>query len=150
MSQVIAGEAGFFLASFFLGVCILFAYDILKSFRKGIPHSGIIISAEDFLFWCAAGVAVFGVAYQKNSGNIRGFALAALVFGMLLYYQTVSPRIVKIFTAIFGGIYRAFAVVCCLILSPAGKSAKKVWKIVQKALKNRAKEVRIIIRKNKG
>lgn len=147
MSQIIADEAYFFLASLLTGVLILFGYDILRGLRRGVPHSGGMISVEDFLYWSAAGAAVFFTAYQRNSGSVRGYAIAAILLGMILYYQTVSPLVLWIFSFLFGHFYRGIAAFCRLILSPAKKSLKKMWKIAEKTLKNRVKEVKIIVRK---
>lgn len=147
MSRVIAGEAQFFAASFLTGVWILFGYDILRALRRGVPHSGGAVSAEDFLYWCAAGAAVFLTAYRENHGSIRGYAAIAVLFGMLAYHQTVSRTVVKVFSFLFGHLYGGLAGICRLMLSPAGKSLKKVWKIAGKTLKNRIKEVKIIARK---
>lgn len=147
MSQVIAGEAAFFLASFATGIGILFGYDILRGFRRGVPHSGRIISVQDFLYWCAAGIMVFYTAYRENRGNIRGFAVAALLLGMLVYYQVASSAVVRLLSFLFSHIYKGVVSVFLLLLSPAGKSAKKTGKIVRKILKNRIKEVRILLRK---
>lgn len=147
MSQIIAGEAYFFLASLLTGALILFGYDILRGLRRGVPHSGSMISLEDFFYWSAAGAVVFFTAYQRNSGSVRGYAVAALVLGMILYYQTLSPLVLWIVSFVFGHFYRGIGTFCRLILSPAGKSLKKVWKIAGKILKKRVKEVRIIVRK---
>lgn len=147
MSQIIAGEAGFFLASFLTGALILFGYDILRAFRRGVPHNGKAVSAEDFLYWCAAGIAIFMLSYLKNNGSIRGFALAALLLGMAFYHLTVSESVVKILSFFFLQIYRGIAAVFRLILLPAGTSLKKMRKIVRKTLKNKIKEVKITIAK---
>lgn len=147
MSQVIAREAGFFLASFLTGVLLLLAYDIIRGFRRGVPHSGSVVSAEDFFYWSIAGVVVFGVAYKMNNGSIRGFAVAALLLGMVCYRGTFSPLVVRVSAFVFSCLHRGIAGVCRLILFPAGKSVKKIRKIVRKALKNAGKEVKIIRKK---
>lgn len=147
MSQVIAGEADFFLASFLMGVCILLGYDFLRSLRRGVPHSGCLVSVQDFLYWCGAGVAIFYTAYRKNSGNIRWFAFAALLMGMVLYYRIVSPWVVRGLSFCFLHLYRWISAFFALILSPAGKSAKKLKKFAEKALKKHVKEIKIMFKK---
>ena len=147
MSQIIASVADFFLISFVTGACILFGYDILRGLRRGIPHSKGMVSIQDFLYWCAAGIIVFYMAYRENNGSVRGFAIAAFLLGMIFYYQTVSAVIVRAFSALFFWLYKGVSSIFCLLLSPAGKSAKKMWKITRKILKNRIKEVRIMLGK---
>ena len=147
MSEIIAGEAGFFLVPFLTGALILFGYDILRALRLGLPHSGGVVSAEDFLYWCVAGVAVFAVSYLKNNGSIRGFALAALGLGMLFYHLVISRIVVKVLSFFFCHIFGGIAAVFRVILMPVGKSLKKMKKIVRKTLKKKIKEVRITITK---
>ena len=91
MSEVIRHEIWFFFFSLLSGVILLCAYDQLRVLRRVIPHNGFFQSLEDFFFWTAAGIFCFGVAFRGNSGSIRGFSLAALVFGMWVYHRTVSP-----------------------------------------------------------
>ncbi|MCI5900807.1 MAG: spore cortex biosynthesis protein YabQ [Firmicutes bacterium] len=147
MNSMIANEAGFFLISFFTGVLVLFGYDILRALRLGLPHSGGAVSTEDFLYWCGAGAAVFVVSYVKNNGSIRGFALAALGLGMIFYHLAISKAVVKVFSFFFCHVFGGIAVVFRVLLLPAGKSVKKMRKIVRKTLKKKIKEVRIVITK---
>lgn len=68
-----------------LGVCLMFVYDIIRVLRLLIPHSFVVISIEDVLYWIAAGIAMFIMLYKEDSGNIRWFAVAITFLGMLIY-----------------------------------------------------------------
>ena len=70
-----------------LGVLMMIAYDILRIFRRILPHNTAAVAVEDILYWLACGVCIFRMLYVENSGAIRGFAIAAVVLGMLLYLQ---------------------------------------------------------------
>ena len=147
MSTVILAEAQFFAAAFIAGVFLLSGYDILRSFRRVFCHSLFAVSIEDFVYWCVAGIFLFLLFYEKNNGEIRGYAVAALGMGMLIYHFTLQNAVLKIFFLLFRFLYLGIAGVFRLILLPAGKSLKKMRKIVRKTLKNKIKQVRIVIDK---
>ena len=147
MSAAIYSEAVFFAVLFAVGALLLFGYDILRAFRMEFHHSGGMVSLEDFVYWCAAGIYLFLVFYEKNNGEIRGYAIAALGIGMLFYHITVQKIVIKIFSALFRLLYRGIAGILRLFLLPAGKSLKKMRKNVRKTLKNKIKQVRMVVDK---
>ena len=147
MSAVILSEAAFFAVSFAAGALLLSGYDILRAFRRAFSHSARWIALEDFVYWCAAGIYLFLLFYEKNNGEIRGYAHAALGIGMLVYHFTLQNGVLKIFSAFFRGIRLGIAGFFRLLLLPAGKSFKKMRKIVRKTLKNKIKRVRMVIDK---
>ena len=53
MHTVIAAEALFFVLAFAKGAGIMLGYDILRAFRRGFPHGGRLVAAEDFFYWDA-------------------------------------------------------------------------------------------------
>ncbi len=87
MSEGIIFELQFFFSSFLLGVMMTIAYDGIRIFRRIFPHGGVIVAIEDLAYWLTCGVCIFRMLYVKNSGAIRGFAIAAVVLGMLVYLQ---------------------------------------------------------------
>lgn len=50
MHTVIAAEALFFVLAFAKGAGIMLGYDILRAFRRGFPHGGRLVAAEDFFY----------------------------------------------------------------------------------------------------
>jgi len=91
--MAITWEAELFVRAFQLGIILMIIYDCLRIFRMILPHNIVFISIEDFIYWIFNGFAVFRLLYSENDGVIRGFALAALFGGMLLYCWLVSPFI---------------------------------------------------------
>ena len=85
MHTVIAAEALFFVLAFAKGAGIMLGYDILRAFRRGFPHGGRLVAAEDFFYWVFAWIFVFLMFRDRNYGQIRGYVLAALILGMLFY-----------------------------------------------------------------
>lgn len=83
-------ELQFFSKAFLLGAAMMTAYDVIRIFRRLIPHGTAAVAVEDILYWLFCGVNIFRMLYVENSGAIRGFAIAAVVLGMLLYLQIMK------------------------------------------------------------
>ena len=87
MSEGILFELQFFSKAFLLGAVMMILYDGVRIFSRILPHGAAAVAAEDILYWLFCGVCIFRMLYVENSGAIRGFAIAAVVLGMLLYLQ---------------------------------------------------------------
>ena len=87
MSEGILLELQFFGRAFVWGILMMILYDGIRIFRKLIRHSVAAVAVEDILYWLVCGVLIFRMLYLENSGAIRGFAIAAVIIGMLLYLQ---------------------------------------------------------------
>ena len=90
-----AGENEFLLHALFMGIFITFIYDLLRIFRKVVPHRGFFVSAEDLLFWIYCGEEVFLLMYHESDGTLRWFAVLGALTGMFLYRKLISPYFVK-------------------------------------------------------
>ena len=87
MSGEILLELQFFVRAFLWGIFLALVYDLIRIFRRLVSHGTAALAVEDILYWLACGVLIFRMLYQENSGAIRGFAIAAVVLGMLLCLQ---------------------------------------------------------------
>ena len=96
MSQDIVRQVTFFLHSILMGLIITFAYDWILILRKLFRHGRFLMSAEDFFYWFACGIAVFYMLYRENSGVLRWFAVMGAALGMFFYKATVKNRLVYI------------------------------------------------------
>ena len=90
-----AGENEFLLHALFMGIFITFIYDLLRIFRRVVPHRGFFVSAEDLFFWIYCGEEVFLMMYHESDGTLRWFAVLGALAGMFLYRKLVSPFFVK-------------------------------------------------------
>lgn len=90
-----ASENEFLIHSLFTGVFITFLYDILRIFRRVIPHGGFLVSLEDFVFWVYCGSEVFLLMYHESNGTLRWFAVMGALTGMFLYKKFISFLFVK-------------------------------------------------------
>lgn len=87
MSEGIFLELQFFARAFLWGVFLALLYDFIRLFRCLVRHGTLALAVEDILYWLACGILIFRMLYEENSGAIRGFAIAAVILGMLLCLQ---------------------------------------------------------------
>lgn len=147
MSEVIKNEVIFFGISLLVGIVILFGYDILRAVRKVFPHGNLWLAIEDFIYWTAAGITASCIIFLKNSGIVRGFSLIAIVLGMFLYYKSISRYIVKGISWGLQVITGVIRWILHIITFPVLFLSKKMRKIARKTLKNKIKEVKMILYK---
>ncbi|MDK2808011.1 MAG: hypothetical protein PWP24_745 [Clostridiales bacterium] len=130
MSEMIAAEVHFYLASFVWGMTFAAIYDILRIARRLFPHRGILVAFEDLIFWVGSAVLVFRMIYRYNDGKIRIPGMLVLFLGMLLYHFAIGKPIVE-------GINR-------YLFLPI----KKIMRKFRKLLKNQGKKVKILLKQN--
>ena len=94
VSTSIYQELLFLGSSVLVGMGLFFLYDILRIFRRILPHGNIWIGVEDFLYWIIFTGVVFVLLYRENDGMVRGFAFGGLLVGMACYYLLLSRLIV--------------------------------------------------------
>lgn len=127
-------ELQFFGLAVLRGVGILMLYDLLRIFRRVVPHGVWLIAAEDVLYWIGTALLVFQLLYRENDGAVRGYALFAVAVGMLLYHQTLSNWMVEhiagILKLIFGIVLKPFRLIwgkIVQVLRMAVRFYKKKW-----------------------
>ena len=107
-------------------------YDVFRILRKAIPHKNAIIQLEDLLYWLLISLLFFYFALPKNYGEIRLFAIAGAVIGMILYFCTLSILIMHVSTAIIELIKKIVYGVVWLLLAPIRFAAKILASPVRK------------------
>lgn len=90
MSGVVRQELFFFGASILTGLALLWLYDVLCIFRRIVSHRDWVVSAEDFLYWCAAAVIIFRMIFETNDGVIRIHAFAGILIGVWAQWRIQS------------------------------------------------------------
>lgn len=90
-----ANENEFLLHALLMGIFITFVYDVIRIFRRVIPHNSFFVSLEDLGFWIYCGGSVFLLMYHESNGELRWFAIFGAIVGMLLYKKLFSPPFVK-------------------------------------------------------
>ncbi len=130
-----ANENEFLLQSLFMGVFITFIYDILRIFRRVIPHRKFAISLEDILFWIYCAVKVFLMMHHESNGTLRWFAVLGALTGMLLYKKLFSPFFVKWVSFGLQKVIGFVAKIVSILFKPFMAVGKKAAKTANKAKK---------------
>lgn len=138
-------ELQFFGLAALRGVLILVLYDLLRIFRRVVPHGVWSVAAEDILYWIGTALLIFQLLYRENDGAVRGYALFAVAAGMLLYHQTLSNWVVEH----IAGILRLVLGILFAPIRIAGRKIVQVMKVAarfyKKKLKKQLKEFIIIL-----
>lgn len=143
VSVAIGQEAGFLGVSILLGMGLFFLYDILRIFRRIVPHGNIWIGVEDFIYWLICTGAVFVMLYQENDGMVRGFALGGVIVGMLLYFAIFSRYVIRINVLVLRSILKVGKKIIVFLFGPFYKLARKILVFIRKQLKKFFRAVKI-------
>lgn len=138
-------ENVFLLHASLMGVLITFVYDLLRIFRRVIPHSSFFVSLEDLIFWIYCSVKVFLLMYHESDGTLRWFAVLGALGGMFLYKKLLSGLLVKYCSLMLGKLLGIIGKLLGVLMKPlrflgkkAGAGAGRVTGRV-KLLRNRIK-----------
>ena len=113
-----ASENEFLLHALLMGIFITFVYDILRIFRRVVPHKGFFVSLEDLGFWIYCAAEVFLMMYHESDGNLRWFAVIGAMVGMFLYKKLVSPWFVRYVSLWLGKAFQLLGKVLNFLLKP--------------------------------
>lgn len=145
MSPGILKELQFFGLAVIRGVLILIIYDLLRIFRRVVPHGVCAVALEDVLYWAGTALLIFQLLYRENDGAVRGYALFAVAVGMLFYHQTVSGWLVEHIAGIlnwcFGILLKPFRIVWKKVV----QVCRMAVRFYKKKLKKKLKEFIIIL-----
>lgn len=130
MSDVIRQETIVFFLSVLHGLGLIFVYDLLRALRRAVPHGIFAVSVEDFFFWIAAGFLTFCLVFLRTDGVVRGYVAAGIGIGCILYHFTVSPLVVKLFSALFRTVKKTVIWLCRAVSAPF----RTVWKFLKKII----------------
>lgn len=104
VSEEIYRQATLLAGSFGLGAWLMFCYDLLRISRLLLPAKTWLISLEDVFYWMYVSASVFSLLYRQNDGILRGYVIAGVVLGMLLYDRIISRNLLKVLQKIMEGI----------------------------------------------
>lgn len=90
MSPEILVEAEFMLQALFLGLILYFLYELIKIFRKVIPHGKVSMGFEDVFYWLGNTYLIFKLLFKYNYGIIRWFVILGVGTGMLICKITLG------------------------------------------------------------
>ncbi len=129
------------LHALLMGIFITFVYDLLRIFRRVIPHAAFFVSLEDIAFWIYCGAEVFLLMYHEGDGSLRWFAVMGAMAGMFLYKKLISELFVKYVSLALGKILEALGKIIkflcrpfCFVGRKAGKTARRAGGRVHRLL----------------
>ncbi|MCD8038159.1 MAG: spore cortex biosynthesis protein YabQ [Lachnospiraceae bacterium] len=96
MSENIIADFDLWLASVAAGLCMAFAYDLLRLLRRLVRHGRLAVDFEDLLYWTLCFFASFTLLYYGNNGVIRFVAVLGAAIGMLIYSVSVGRFFVRL------------------------------------------------------
>ena len=101
MIITMAGQLKQLAAMMICGFLLALAYDLIRFFRRAVPHNNIFIALEDMVFWPIAAVITFLAILWLDFGQIRGFMLMGEAMGAVVYYVLISAVFLKISMFLF-------------------------------------------------
>ncbi len=139
-----ATENEFLLHALLTGIFITFVYDVIRIFRRVVPHNSFFVSLEDLGFWIYCGGTVFLLMYHESNGELRWFAVFGAVTGMLFYRKLFSPPFVKYVSLILSKILEGLGKILRWLLRPfhlilrkIGRGIHRFGRRIRKAIKIR-------------
>ena len=131
MNTMISMEVKFFLMSVMWGAILLVIYDCLRIFRKVIEHDSVWISIEDIIYWAFSAVLIFRMMYELNNGIIRGFSIAGVVLGMIVYKYSISEYVVKGISFVLIQVKKFIKKMIHILLKPLQFVRKKLLQLLR-------------------
>lgn len=157
---LVSSQVLVFFYSCFLGAALGVAYDVIRIFRRAIPHNYAVIGIEDFAFFVLVALQSFRFMIGVLDGRVRCFIVIGEILGWVLYFFTISIvimgiseqiiRFVKAILRLFGKyiLYPIFYVIRKIIgilMIPfvfMGKKAESAAKDAGREIKTRAKKLK--------
>lgn len=131
-----ANENSFLLYALLMGIFITFIYDIIRIFRRVVPHGSFLVALEDIAFWIYCAAEVFLLMYHESNGTLRWFAVLGAMMGMFSYKKLISTPFVKYISLLLQKllmlIRKGFAVFLKPFRLVGGKAAGAAGKAVKK------------------
>ena len=98
MNQVVSTQTLLFITCILIGVIMGMLYDLIRIFRKIIPHSNWSVQIEDAIYWVVCALTGFSILYMHNYGQIRFFVFIGIILGSVFYFCTFSIIFMKFAT----------------------------------------------------
>lgn len=135
----------FLMHSMLMGIFITFVYDLLRIFRRVVPHARLLVSLEDLAFWVYCGAEVFLLMYRESNGTLRWFAVLGALAGMFFYKKIVSPLFVKYTSLLLGKALELLGRILKWLCRPFCFAGRKTGSAARRAggrLRRRMKKIR--------
>lgn len=112
------------LAFFITGICIGIIFDFFRIIRKSFKTPDILTYIQDILFWILVGILLLFTVFTFTTGEIRIYMFIFLIFGLLIYFISIS----KYFVLINIKILACFKSIIIFLLNPFIKFFQNFFK----------------------
>lgn len=127
-----ASENILLLHALLLGIFITFVYDLLRIFRRVVPHNGFFVALEDLAFWVYCGAEGYLLMYHESDGNLRWFAVLGAMTGMFLYKKLLSGLLVKYVSLALNKVLGVLGKIAGFLLKPFRLAGRKAGRGVRR------------------
>lgn len=97
MLEIIYSQGDMFVVSLIMGIGMGFTYDILRSIRKTFIHGDLAVGIEDIAYWLVWTWVFIENIFKFNDGSFRIYIFVVAFTGLLIYKNTISRGIFKMF-----------------------------------------------------
>ncbi|MGL5674878.1 MAG: spore cortex biosynthesis protein YabQ [Cellulosilyticaceae bacterium] len=118
MNEIVNTQTLLFIRAIEIGILFGMVYDLVRIFRKIIPHPNWLVQLEDSLYWLACMFIGFSILYIHNFAEIRLFVFLGMILGGILYLATFSIVFMKIATWIIEWMRRIIKAIIEAVLVP--------------------------------
>ncbi len=98
MSLSLNQQVFIFLIMALYGACASMLFDFFKSVYKIFKLPAFAVGICDIIFWVIVSISAFFTLFTVNDGQIRVFEFLAMVLGSVIYFLTLSPPVVFVFS----------------------------------------------------
>lgn len=146
-----------FLQACLLGVLLGIIYDVFRILRQLFSCSKITIFVQDLLFFSISTLLTFLFLVATNHGQIRIYLIAGELFGIWLYFQSLSKIIIAFTHWLIILFKKLFSPIICMIKAIFSQISRffnflnsKIKNIFRNRFFPLKKDVRIVYNKRNG
>lgn len=140
MADIISRQLYLFLISVVSGIGIGLWYEVFRSLRKKVKHSGWQVQLEDVVFVLAAAVGIFILFQKYNYGSVRFYAFLGMILGGIFYFSALDILTVSFMGLMWDTLFLFGKLLFTFCVLPF----KIIVNSLVKSLKKTAETVRII------
>lgn len=118
MNEIVNAQTLLFIRAIEIGILLGMFYDLIRIFRKIIPHPNWLVQIEDITYWLICMFLAFSILYMHNFADIRFFVFIGMILGGIFYLCTFSIMFMKIATWVIELMRQVIAYIIKILLIP--------------------------------
>jgi len=122
-------QSQIFILFLIIGIFIGILFDFFRAIRKTFKISDFITYIQDIVFMAIVGIIIVNNLLILNNGNLRFFIIVAIIFGITIYYLSISKLFFTIFKIFMKFIKKIIFLPYNIIKN--GQNFQKKWYILK-------------------